>query len=85
MKAGLTCQTSLPGDHSERGPPDPIPNSAVKPLSANDSVAVCHAKVGNRQALIANPIQVKPSVGFFFGLAFMFNQSFKFCTIYHLS
>ena len=43
--------TSLLGDHSEREPPDPIPNSEVKPLSANDSVALCHAKVGNRQAL----------------------------------
>ncbi|MEY3288692.1 MAG: hypothetical protein RLZZ419_934, partial [Pseudomonadota bacterium] len=27
------------------------PNSEVKPLSADDSVAVCHAKVGNCQAL----------------------------------
>jgi hypothetical protein len=41
----------LLGDHSEREPPDPIPNSEVKPLSADDSVAVCHAKVGNCQAL----------------------------------
>uniref|UniRef100_UPI003AF78FE1 hypothetical protein n=1 Tax=Thiolapillus sp. TaxID=2017437 RepID=UPI003AF78FE1 len=31
------------------------PNSEVKPLSADDSVAVCHAKVGNRQALTTNP------------------------------
>ena len=46
-----TDSTSLLGDHSEREPPDPIPNSEVKPLSADDSVAVCHAKVGNRQAL----------------------------------
>ncbi|MDP3876607.1 MAG: hypothetical protein Q8Q50_06470, partial [Methylobacter sp.] len=30
---------------------DPIPNSEVKPFSADDSVAVCHAKVGNCQAL----------------------------------
>ena len=44
--------TRLLGDHSEREPPDPIPNSEVKPLSADDSVAVCHAKVGNCQALI---------------------------------
>jgi hypothetical protein len=43
--------TELLGDHSEREPPDPIPNSEVKPLSADDSVAVCHVKVGNRQAL----------------------------------
>ena len=47
-----TDHTSLLGDHSEREPPDPIPNSEVKPLSADDSVALCHAKVGNRQALI---------------------------------
>ena len=26
------------GDHSERAPPDPISNSEVKPLSADDSV-----------------------------------------------
>ena len=42
--------TRLLGDHSGREPPDPIPNSEVKPPSADDSVAVCHAKVGNRQA-----------------------------------
>jgi hypothetical protein len=47
---GATCQTRLLGDHSGREPPDPIPNSEVKPPSADDSVAVCHAKVGNRQA-----------------------------------
>jgi hypothetical protein len=45
-------ETSLLGDHSEREPPDPIPNSEVKPLSVDDSVAVCHAKVENCQALI---------------------------------
>ena len=43
--------TSLLGDHNESEPPDPIPNSEVKPLSADDSVAVCHVKVGNCQAL----------------------------------
>ncbi|MDD5581127.1 MAG: hypothetical protein PHY16_17890, partial [Methylobacter sp.] len=30
-------------------------NSAVKPLSADDSVAGCHAKVGNCQALNTRP------------------------------
>ena len=30
----------LPGGHSEREPPDPIPNSEVKPLSADGSVGV---------------------------------------------
>ena len=43
--------TSLLGDHNESEPPDPISNSEVKPLSADDSVAVCHVKVGNCQAL----------------------------------
>ena len=47
--------TSLLGDHSECEPPDPIPNSEVKPFSADDSVAVCHAKVGNCQALNTKP------------------------------
>ena len=51
-------QTSLLGEHSEREPPDPIPNSEVKPLSADDSVAGCHVKVGHRQALISkSPFQ----------------------------
>ena len=31
-------QNDLPGGHSERAPPDPIPNSEVKPFSADDSV-----------------------------------------------
>ena len=43
--------TSLPDDHSEREPPDPIPNSEVKPLCADDSVGFPHVKVGHRQAL----------------------------------
>ena len=30
----------LPGGNSEREPPDPISNSEVKPLSADDSVGV---------------------------------------------
>ena len=30
--------TSLPGGYSECEPPDPIPNSEVKPLCADDSV-----------------------------------------------
>lgn len=31
---------SLPGGHSEWGPPDPIPNSEVKLFSADDSVGL---------------------------------------------
>ena len=44
--------TSLPGGHCEREPPDPIPNSEVKLLSADDSVGLPHVKVGHRQVLI---------------------------------
>ena len=40
----------MPDDLSECVPPDPIPNSAVKPLSADDSVGSPHVKVGHRQA-----------------------------------
>src|SRR5690554_5564127 len=41
-----------PDDHSEWEPPDPMPNSAVKPLSADGSVGPPHARVGHRQAFI---------------------------------
>ena len=57
-------ETSLLGEHSEREPPDPIPNSEVKPLSADDSVAGCHVKVGHRQALRTQPRLIN-SLGFF--------------------
>jgi hypothetical protein len=51
--AGLS--KSLPGGYSEWEPPDPIPNSEVKTLCADDSVAASHAKVGHCQALKQNP------------------------------
>ena len=38
------------GDHSELEPPDPIPNSEVKRLSADGSVGSPHVRVGHRQA-----------------------------------
>ena len=48
--------TSLPGGHSEWVPPDPIPNSEVKTLCADDSVGSPHVKVGHCQAFIlTNP------------------------------
>ena len=52
----------LPDDHSECVPPDPIPNSEVKMLSADDSVGSPHVKVGhcqalNTKALVANAIR----------------------------
>ena len=64
----LNCQTRLLGEHSEREPPDPIPNSEVKPLSADDSVAGCHVKVGHRQAL---KLKALPSKGFFYAPLFI--------------
>ena len=47
----------LLGDHSEMEPPDPIPNSEVKRLSADGSVGFPHVRVGHRQAphLIRKP------------------------------
>lgn len=56
---------SLPGGHSEREPPDPIPNSEVKTLSADDSVGFPHVKVGHCQALYTNPRQQELSGVFF--------------------
>jgi hypothetical protein len=41
----------LPDEDSECEPPDPIPNSEVKPLSADGSVGLPHVRVGHRQAL----------------------------------
>ena len=41
---------SLPGGHSERVPPEPIPNSEVKTLSADDSAGSPRVKVGHCQA-----------------------------------
>ena len=43
--------TGLSDDNSEREPPDSIPNSEVKPLSADGSVGSPHVRVGHRQAL----------------------------------
>ena len=48
-------EPSFPGGNSEWEPPDPIPNSEVKLLSANDSVGFPHAKVGHCQDFITNP------------------------------
>lgn len=41
----------LPGGNSEREPPDTIPNSEVKPLSADGSAEFLRVRVGHRQAL----------------------------------
>ena len=44
-------RASLSDDNSKREPPDPIPNSEVKALSADGSVGLPHVRVGHRQAL----------------------------------
>ncbi len=46
----LKRQKELPDDNSECEPPDPIPNSEVKPLSADGSVGSPHVRVGHYQA-----------------------------------
>ena len=40
----------MPGEDSEREPPDSISNSEVKTFSADDSVVFRHVKVGHCQA-----------------------------------
>src|SRR6201992_4336422 len=54
-RAGHDGTNSLPGGHSEREPPDPIPNSEVKTLCADGSVPFRHARVGHCQALNGRP------------------------------
>ena len=46
----LKVTSELPDDNSVCEPPDPIPNSAVKPLSADGSVGLPHVRVGHCQA-----------------------------------
>ena len=67
----FNCRTtSLPGGHCKWVPPDPIPNSEVKLLSADDSVGPPHVKVGHCQALIQKPPSAFWRLGvFLYGLA----------------
>ena len=44
----------LLGDHSNLDPPDSMPNSVVKRISADGSVGLPHVRVGHRQALITS-------------------------------
>ena len=53
-------------DHSELEPPDPIPNSEVKRLSADGSVGFPHVRVGHRQALNPKTPCRIPAGGFSF-------------------
>ena len=43
--------TAFPGGHSDVEPPDPIPNSEVKRVSADGSVGSPHVRVGHCQDL----------------------------------
>ena len=52
----------MPDDHSICEPPDPIPNSEVKPNSADGSVGFPHVRVGHRQISILK----KPPFAAFF-------------------
>ncbi len=56
----------LPGGYSECEPPDPIPNSEVKPFSADDSMGASHAKVGHRQASNRAALAGQPARAFYF-------------------
>ena len=38
------CETKFSGDYSEEVPPEPIPNSEVKLLSADGTAALCRWK-----------------------------------------
>ena len=65
---------SLSDEYSELEPPDPIPNSEVKRLSADGSVGSPHVRVGHRQAFMTNAAM--PSIGaFFFAHEFVENIS----------
>ena len=63
--SGPFFHASLPGGLSEWEPPDPIPNSEVKLLSADDSVGLPHVKVGHCQAFNPEP-RYRMIPGFFY-------------------
>lgn len=62
--------TSLPGGNSEWEPPDPIPNSEVKLLSADGSTRSPRARVGHRQAPKRKAPDHSWSGAFFIALVF---------------
>ena len=57
--------TGLPGGNSEWEPPESIPNSEVKTLSADDSVGLPHVKVGHCRAFIPESPEGEILRGFF--------------------
>ena len=69
-------------DHSKLEPPDPIPNSEVKRLSADGSVGPPHVRVGHRQASKSKPPIGITNRGFLF-LAFLrFGNRFYYCSLF---
>ena len=70
------CHTSLPGDHRELEPPDPIPNSVVKWFIADGSVGFPHVRVGHCQASkLKNPVAF--AAGFFFAHSFVVSNKLR--------
>ena len=69
----------LPGGNGKRVPPDPIPNSEVKLLSADDSVGFPHVKVGHCQALNTNP-SIRKCRGVFLCIWYLTGQ----CSLPHV-
>ena len=69
----------MPDDHSICEPPDPIPNSEVKPNSADGSVGFPHVRVGHRQASIFSYLKMifkKAAIrGFFFASNLCFDPN----------
>ena len=53
--ANGTSHTGFPGNHRDIEPPDPISNSVVKSVIADDSVGFPHVKVGHCQDFIRKP------------------------------
>ena len=65
LVAAASGDNGLPGNHSEREPPDPIPNSEVKLLSADGSTGPPRVRVGHCQAFNMKPLMFHIR-GFFF-------------------
>ena len=65
LNKGRSSQ-ELPDDISECEPPDSIPNSEVKPLSADGSVGLPHVRVGHCQAYYLKTLEQIMSEGFFY-------------------
>ena len=61
----FVLHTSLPDNHRELEPPDPIPNSVVKWFIADGSVGFPHVRVGHCQASKLKTPSIERFWGFF--------------------